>query len=104
MYAVIAISGKQYLVKEGDTIDVDRQVIEEGKSMTISDVLLVVNGDEVSIGQPNVAKASVKAEALKHFRGEKLITFKYRRRKSSHTKKGHRQDLTRLEIKKIVAA
>jgi large subunit ribosomal protein L21 len=103
MYAVIAISGKQFVVKEGDTIEVDRQVIEEGKSMTISEVLLVVNDDTVKIGQPTVAKASVEAEALKHFRGEKLITYKYRRRKSSHTKKGHRQDLTRLSIKKIVA-
>lgn len=103
MYAVIAISGKQFLVKEGDTIEVDRQVVEEGKSMTINEVLLIVNDDSMSIGQPHVAKASVKAEAVKHFRGVKLITYKYRRRKSSHTKKGHRQDLTRLEIKKIVA-
>jgi large subunit ribosomal protein L21 len=103
MYAVIAISGKQFLVKEGDTIEVDRQIVEEGKSMTINDVLLVVKDDVVKIGQPTVAKASVQAEAVKHFRGEKLITYKYRRRKSSHTKKGHRQDLTRLAIKKIVA-
>jgi large subunit ribosomal protein L21 len=103
MYAVIAISGKQFLVQEGDTIDVDRQDIDEGSKLTINDVLLVVNDSDVKVGQPTVAKASVEAEAIRHFRGVKLITFKYRRRKSSHTKKGHRQDLTRLSIKKIVA-
>jgi large subunit ribosomal protein L21 len=103
MYAVIAISGKQFVVKEGDTIDVDRQLVEPGKSMTINEVLLVVNDADVKIGQPTVDKASVEAVSMKNFRGEKLITYKYRRRKSSHTKKGHRQDLTRLSIKKIVA-
>lgn len=103
MYAVVAISGKQFVVKEGDTIEVDRQQVEAGKSITVKDVLLIADGDNVMIGQPSVAGASVQAEALAHTRGEKLITFKYRRRKSSHTKKGHRQDLTRLAIKKIVA-
>ena len=101
MYAVVAISGKQFLVREGDTIEVDRQDIETGKSMTIKDVLLVVNDADVKIGQPTVSGASVQAEALAHFRGQKLITYKYRRRKSSHTKKGHRQDMTRLSITKI---
>jgi large subunit ribosomal protein L21 len=103
MYAVIALTGKQFVVREGDTIDVDRQIVEPGQSMTINDVLLIVNDDDVKIGQPLVDKASVEAESVKNFRGEKLITYKYRRRKSSHTKKGHRQDLTRLTIKKIVA-
>ncbi|HOU37029.1 MAG TPA: 50S ribosomal protein L21 [Candidatus Omnitrophota bacterium] len=103
MYAVIAISGKQFVVKEGDTIEVDRQQVEAGKSITIKDVLLVADGDNVIIGQPVVGQASVQAEALAHTRGDKLITFKYRRRKSSHTKKGHRQDLTRLLIRKIAA-
>lgn len=103
MYAVIGISGKQFLVEEGDTIDVDRLADEAGKKVKISDVMLVVKDDDVKIGQPLVSGASVDAEVLKHFRGTKVIAFKYRRRKSSHTKKGHRQDLTRLEIKKIVA-
>ena len=104
MYAVIEIGSKQQIVKEGDMIEVERQELEVGTKLTVSDVLLVADGDAVSIGRPFVKGASVEAEVVKHLRGEKLITFKYRRRKSSHNKKGHRQNLTLLAIKKIKAA
>jgi len=100
MYAVIGISGKQFVVKEGDTIEIDRQQVEADKPITIKEVLFIADGDDVKIGQPYVAGAFVQAEVLSHFRGEKVITYKYRRRKSSHTKKGHRQDMTRLVIKR----
>ena len=104
MYAVIEIGSKQQIVKEGDTIEVERQELEIGKKLTVGEVLLVADGENVSIGQPFVNGASVEAEVTRHLRGEKLITFKYRRRKSSHNKKGHRQNLTLLTIKKIKAA
>mgnify|MGYP001769958536 CR=1 FL=1 len=103
MYAVIEIGSKQQIVKEGDSIEVERQELEVGAKLTVSEVLLVVAKETVSIGKPFVKGASVETEVLRHLRGQKLITFKYRRRKSSHNKKGHRQNLTVLAVKKIKA-
>lgn len=103
MYAVIEIGSKQQIVKEGDSIEVERQELEVGTKLIVSEVLLVADGETVSIGQPFVKGASVETEVLRHLRGQKLITFKYRRRKSSHNKKGHRQNLTVLAVKKIKA-
>ncbi len=103
MYAVIELGGKQQLVKEGDFIDVEKQPVEVGAEMTVKDVLLVVDGEKVSVGQPFVAGASVKVKALKDFKGPKTIAFKYRRRKSTHKTVGGRKQLVRLEVLKIVA-
>jgi large subunit ribosomal protein L21 len=103
MYAVIELGGKQQLVKIGDVITVEKQEIEDGKSLVVDKVLLTVDDDKINVGTPFVKGAVVEAKVLKQTKGPKLVAFKYRRRKASHTKKGHRQKLTELEITKIKA-
>jgi large subunit ribosomal protein L21 len=102
MYAIIEVGAKQYTVKKGDLIEVERQNAVAGKEIALDRVLLVSKDKKVSIGQPYLKSASIKAEVLTQFKGKKLISFKYRRRKASHWKKGHRQQLTRLKIKDIL--
>ncbi|MDD5347455.1 MAG: 50S ribosomal protein L21 [Candidatus Omnitrophica bacterium] len=101
MYAVIEVGGKQHKVTADDVILVEKQEVEPGKDITFDRVLLVVDEEKVSIGDPYVKGASVLAQVTAAVKGPKLISFKYRRRKSSHTKKGHRQQLSRVQIKKI---
>jgi large subunit ribosomal protein L21 len=101
MYAIIEVGAKQYNVKKDDILDVERLEGQEGKEITLKNVLLASKDKRVEIGQPYLKEAKVEAVILKHFRAEKLESFKYRRRKSSHWKKGHRQQLTRLKIKAI---
>jgi large subunit ribosomal protein L21 len=101
MYAVIEVGGKQQTVKKGDSIVVERLEALEGKDIALDKVLLVASADKVDIGQPYLKGATVAAQVLKHIRGEKVVSFKYRRRKSSHWKKGHRQELSRIQIKEI---
>ncbi len=101
MYAIIEVGAKQYSVKKGDVIEVEKQDNEEGKEITLDKVLLVSEDKKLEIGQPYLKGAKVSVIVLKHLKGEKLISFKYRRRKSSHWKKGHRQLLTRIKIKDI---
>lgn len=103
MYAVVRTGSKQYRVKESDEIEVERINSEPGTEVTLEEVLLVVNGEKLQVGRPYVDNARIVAEVLGHPRGRKLIAFKYRRRKSSKTKIGHRQELTRLRIKAIKA-
>jgi large subunit ribosomal protein L21 len=101
MYAIIKVGGRQYRAVEGEYIDVDRLPHEEGDEVTIEDVLLVADGDNVTVGQPTVAGASVKATVEEVFKGEKLIVFKYRQRTSYRRRKGHRHYHTRLRINSI---
>lgn len=99
MYAVIKTSGKQYRVSADDTLTVDRMnEAEVGSTVTLDTVLMVGNGDDVTIGAPTVEGAAVTAEVVEHTRGEKIIIFKKRRRKNSRRRNGHRQDLTVLRI------
>jgi large subunit ribosomal protein L21 len=102
MYAIIEVGGKQYQVKKDDIIEVDRQDVQIGKDVTLDKVLMVSGENSVEIGQPYLKEAKVKALVLGQTKGAKVTSFKYRRRKSSHWKKGHRQQLTRLKIKDIV--
>lgn len=102
MYAIIEVGAKQYNVKENDIIDVEHWDSQEGKEITLDKVLLVSNDNKVEVGRPHLKNAKVSAIVLKHIKGEKVISFKYRRRKASHWKKGHRQQLSRLKIKEIV--
>ena len=103
MYAVIEVGGKQQLVKKGDKVLVEKQEALEGASITFDKVLLAAEGEKIMVGQPFVKGASVEAKVLKQTKGPKTVAFKYRRRKSSHTKKGHRQQLTELEIVAVKA-
>jgi len=101
MYAVIEVGGKQQLVKQGDKVLVEKQEALEGKSITLEKVLLAAEGDKIMVGQPYLKGAQVEAKVLKQTKGPKTVAFKYRRRKSSHTSVGHRQQLTELEITRI---
>jgi len=104
MYAIIEVGGKQYNVKKDDIIDVEKQDELEGKEISINKVILTCKNQKVDIGQPYLKEVKVLALVLKHIKAAKVISFKYRRRKSSHWKKGHRQQLTRLKIKAIEIA
>jgi large subunit ribosomal protein L21 len=102
MHAVVEVGAKQYSVKKDDIIEVEKQAVEKGKEIVLNKVLLISKDKKVEVGRPYLADASVRVLVLEHLKGEKLVSFKYRRRKSSHWKKGHRQQLTRIKIKDIV--
>jgi large subunit ribosomal protein L21 len=103
-YAVVETGGKQYLVKQNSQLDVEKLAGEAGASLTLDRVLAVSDGQTLKVGAPVIAGASVTAEVVKQFRGEKVVSFKKKRRKGYHKKIGHRQSLTRLTIKEIMAA
>ena len=103
MYAVVQLGSSQYKISEGDTIDTDLMEEEKGKSVTFDKVLLFSDGKEVQIGQPYLKNIKVTAKIVGTTLGEKLISYKFRKRKESAWKKGHRQKLTTLNITKITA-
>ena len=103
MYAVIKSGGKQHRVSIGETLKVELLKAEVGATLNIEEVLMVVNGSDVKIGQPVVAGASVVAEVVSHGRGKKVRIVKHRRRKHYHKEQGHRQWFTELKIKAINA-
>ena len=103
MYAVIRDRGAQYRVEEGQTVDVALMEAEPGEQVTLSEVLMVGGTDDVKIGAPLIANASVIAEVIGEARGEKIVVFKYKRKKRYRRRTGHRQDYTRLQIKEIQA-
>ena len=102
MYAIIESGGKQYKAVPGGTIDVDRLHVDEGTAIELDQVLLVSNDSEISIGTPTVDGALVKATVLKHFKGKKILVFKYKPRIRYRRKIGHRQQYTRLQINEIM--
>ena len=103
MYAVIELGSFQFKVQEGETISAPSLPSEVGKKFDIDSVLMVVNGDSVTLGTPFVKGAKVTGEIVRHFRDAKDINFKFRKRKNSKKTKGHRQGLTSLKISKISA-
>lgn len=100
-YAVIETGGKQYLVHPENVFQVERLRADAGTEMELKPVLAVSDGTTLTVGKPYVENASVKAIVIKHIRGPKVISFKMKRRKGYHRKKGHRQELTILQIKGI---
>ncbi len=100
--AVIRTGGKQYRVSEGDTLSVELLVGKPGDEIQFSEVLMV-GGDAPKLGTPLVAGASVTAQIVRHDRGERLIVFKFKRRKRFKKKNGHRQHLTSVKITAIQA-
>jgi large subunit ribosomal protein L21 len=103
MYAIIRTGGKQYQVEAGDTLRVEKVQGEVGDTVELSDVLLVVDGESVKIGQPVVDGAKVVAKVVEQGRHKKVIVFKKKRRKGYQVKKGHRQMYTALKIETISA-
>lgn len=103
MYAVVETGAKQYKVTLGDTLQVERLQADQGNTVTLDRVLLVNKEGQVTVGTPTVSNASVVADVVKHIRGEKVTTFKMKKRKGYHKTQGHRQELTVLKIKEIKA-
>lgn len=102
MYAVIRTGGKQYRVAPGDVIEVEKLSGEAGEIIQISEVLMLGGEGDAQIGAPTVSGASVAAEVIAQKRGDKVIVFKKKRRKSYRRKRGHRQHLTALRITEIL--
>ena len=106
MYAVIETGGKQYRVHAGDVIDVEKLEpadAEPGDAVEFDRVLLIGGDSGVQVGQPLVDGAKVEAVRVGAVRGEKITVFKMKRRKGYRRRRGHRQDLTRVRIEKIVS-
>lgn len=102
MFAVIKTGGKQYKVEVGTVVNVEKLAADVDTEVTIKEVLLVGEGDNVKFGTPYVETASVVAVVKEHFKGDKKINFKYNK-KTYYRKKGHRQQHTKIEIKAINA-
>lgn len=103
MYAVIKSGGKQYRVQEGQTLKLEKLEVATGDSLAFDQVLLVADGDDVKVGAPLVDSAKVSAEVVSHGRGEKIRIIKFRRRKHSMRRQGHRQWFTEVKITGISA-
>ena len=101
MQAVIVTGGKQYNVKEGDVLFIEKLDVEADATVTFDQVLAVVDGENSKFGTPTVAGATVEAKVLKNGKGKKLRVFKYRSKKDSKSLKGHRQPYTKVQIEKI---
>ena len=102
MYAVIKTGGKQYTVRQGDSLKVEKIDLAEGESIEFAP-MMIGDGDEISVGAPSVAGASVSAEIASHGRGKKIDIIKFRRRKHHRKQMGHRQSYTELKITSISA-
>ncbi len=102
MHAIVELGSLQYKVAEGDVIEAERLKEKADKEITFEKVLLLVDGDNVRVGQPYLNDVKITAKVVGETQGEKLISFKYQRRKNNHWKKGHRQKLTALSISKIL--
>jgi large subunit ribosomal protein L21 len=98
MYALVKTGGKQYRVSKDDTILVERLSAEEGEQIILNDIVMLSDGDKVTIGTPLVDGAGVSATVVRQTRGPKIIIFRRKRRKNHRRTQGHRQDLTLLKI------
>jgi large subunit ribosomal protein L21 len=102
MYAVVKTGGKQYRIAKDQVILVEKLDVEKGKTVELSDVLMIANNGKIKVGEPFISGAKVTATVVDQTRGEKIIIFKKRRRQNSRRKNGHRQHLTVLKINDIV--
>ncbi len=103
MYAVIETGGKQYKVSEGDVIFIEKLEAAEGENVTFDKVLILADGENVNVGAPTVAGATVTAKVEKQGKAKKIYVFKMKRKKNYRRKKGHRQPFTKVTIEKINA-
>ena len=101
MYAVIRSGGRQYRTRVGEEVLVEKLPAEAGQKVTLDEVLLVVDGDDVKVGTPLLKGAKVEATVLAQERGPKIRVFKYRPKQRYRRRKGHRQTYTRLRVDKV---
>lgn len=101
MYAVITSGGKQYRVREGQTLKLEKLTAEVGSKVDFNEVLMLVNGDDIQIGKPFIKNTKVVASVVEHGRGKKIHIIKFKRRKHHMKRMGHRQDYTEVKIEKI---
>jgi large subunit ribosomal protein L21 len=100
-YAIIRTGGKQFRAEPGKTIRIPSLEGEAGSKVTFDDVILGADGDNITVGTPAIAKATVTGEIVKHGRDKKIVVFKMKRRKNYARKQGHRQAFTEVRINKI---
>lgn len=98
MYAIVMCGGKQLKVAQGEQVNVELMDGDVGSKVVLDKVLLVADGEKISVGNPLLASAKVNAEVVGHGKGKKVIIFKKRRRQNSRRKNGHRQSSTTLKI------
>ena len=101
MYAIIRTGGKQFRAEPGKTIRIPALAAEVGQTVTFDEVLLAESDGEVRVGRPTLEGAAVEGEVVSHGKGEKIIVFKWKRRKNYRRKKGHRQKYTEVRIGQI---
>ena len=102
MYAVIQSGGKQYTVRPGESLDVEKLEGEVGAQVELRDVLMVADGDDVKVGAPSVDGARVVAEIVEHGKHKKVTVFKYKSKIRYRKRTGHRQQFTRLRVTDIL--
>ncbi|OIO89391.1 MAG: 50S ribosomal protein L21 [Anaerolineae bacterium CG2_30_58_95] len=100
-YAIVESGGKQYRAVEGEAIQVDRLPVPAGEDVKLEKVLLLVDGENVTVGMPTVKDMNVFAKVAEHFKGPKVVIFKYSPKKRIRVKTGHRQNYTRLQVEQI---
>ena len=98
MYAIVEIAGQQFKVAKDQKVFVHRLSTDEGKNVAFDNVLLIGDGNNVTIGAPAIDGAQVGAKVLRHLKGDKVIVFKKKRRKGYRKKNGHRQSLSELSL------
>lgn len=101
MIAVVNIAGQQFKVSKGQKLYVHRQEAETGSQINFDQVLMLINGEQTTIGMPTVAGASISAKVLDHMKGDKVIVYKKKRRKGYEKKNGHRQSFTQIQVESI---
>ncbi len=101
MYAIIATGGKQYRVKEGDEIIIEKLNVADGEAVVFDQVLAAGEGADIKVGTPYIEGAKVEAKAVESGKGPKVIIFKYKNKKDYRNKKGHRQPFTKVKIESI---
>jgi len=101
MFAILKTGGKQYTVKPGDIIDVEKMNAEKGGTVELNNILAVSDDKKFNIGNPYIDNASVEAEVVDQIRGKKVVVFKRKPKKDYKRKYGHRQYFTKLKVKEI---
>ena len=104
MYAIVATGGRQYRVEPGRRLEVEKLPAERGSQIELSEVLLVGDGELVTVGQPTVPGARVVAEVLGEAKGKKIVVFKYKAKVRYRRKTGHRQRYSRIVVRNIVTS